>query len=193
MVSAAGNLSPFARSALSGASRASSQRQLGPVDPIEASKDPGSQEYRQLQELKTRDREVRQHEQAHAAAGGPHVQGGPSYQYERGPDGRLYATGGEVQIDTSPVNGDPEATIRKMQAVQRAALAPGEPSAQDRSVAASAAASEAQARTELGSDRGEGQSSASSEVESGPYARGALAAYRATANAPQDASIELIA
>ncbi len=101
-----------------------------------------------LAELRQRDREVRAHEAAHAAAGGPYVRGGPSFQYTRGPDGRLYAVGGEVQIDVSPVSGDPEATIAKMQVVRRAALAPARPSAQDRAVAARAAQAEMRARME---------------------------------------------
>lgn len=103
----------------------------------------------ELAELASRDREVRAHEQAHAAVGGVHA-GAPSYTYDRGPDGKSYAVGGEVGIDVSPVSGDPEATLRKMDIVQRAALAPAEPSAQDRSVAAQAQSRAAMARVELG-------------------------------------------
>jgi hypothetical protein len=44
---------------------------------------------------------------------------------------------------------DPKDTIRKMQQVKRAALAPSHPSGQDRSVAARASEIEAEARTEL--------------------------------------------
>jgi hypothetical protein len=107
------------------------------------------QERRELEELKQRDREVRAHEAAHQAAAGGHAQGGASFSYQRGPDGRLYAVGGEVSIDTSKVAGDPEATLRKAQEVQRAAMAPAEPSSQDRQVAAEAAAMAMQARMEL--------------------------------------------
>ena len=67
-----------------------------------------------------------------------------------GRDGKQYATGGEVQISTSEVAGDAEATVRKMEQVQRAALAPADPSAQDRRVAAQAAAEAARARVEVG-------------------------------------------
>ena len=102
-----------------------------------------------VRQLKTRDRQVRAHEQAHAAAAGPYVKGGPTFDYETGPDGRSYAVGGAVQIDSSPVSGDPEATVRKAQTIRRAALAPAEPSAQDRSVAAAASQMEAQARQEI--------------------------------------------
>ena len=92
---------------------------------------------------------MRAHEQAHMAAAGAHSRGGPSYEYQRGPDNRHYAVGSEVQIDTSAVSGDPEATIRKAQTVRRAANAPAEPSSQDRSVASAAAQMEAKARREL--------------------------------------------
>ena len=68
------------------------------------------QELKQVQELKTRDREVRAHEAAHLAAAGSLAIGGASYSYQRGPDGVQYAVGGEVSIDTSAVEGDPEAT-----------------------------------------------------------------------------------
>ncbi len=101
-----------------------------------------------LQKLQARDREVRAHEHAHMAAGGPYVRGGPSYTYKTGPDGKRYAVGGEVQIDTSPEK-DPEATIRKMETVKRAALAPAKPSGQDRMVAARASMEEQKARMEL--------------------------------------------
>ena len=93
------------------------------------------EEQQRVQELKSRDREVRQHEQAHMAAAGGHARGGPSYEYTTGPDNRRYASGGEVSIDTSKVADDPGATIRKAQIIYRAAMAPAEPSSQDRSVA----------------------------------------------------------
>lgn len=101
------------------------------------------------QELQTGDREVRAHEMAHVASGGQYVRGGANFEYQTGPDGKRYAVGGEVSIDTSKVSNDPEATIRKMQVVKRAALAPAKPSPQDRSVAAQATQKEMQARQEL--------------------------------------------
>lgn len=103
------------------------------------------EEKQQVTELKKRDAEVKAHEQAHMSAGGGIVQGGAAYQYQHGPDGKMYAVGGEVKIDISPER-TPEATIRKMQQVQRAAMAPAQPSATDRAVAARAAQMEAQAR-----------------------------------------------
>ncbi len=99
--------------------------------------------------MRTRDREVRRHEQAHLAAAGSYAKGGPTFEYQTGPDGQRYAVGGEVSIDTSPVAGDPKATIIKAQVIQRAAGAPADPSGQDRAVASAAAKMEAQARREL--------------------------------------------
>ena len=107
------------------------------------------EEKQQVKELKARDREVKAHEMAHIAAGGQYITGRANYEYQTGPDGKRYAVGGEVSIDTSEVNGDPEATIRKMQVVRRAALAPAKPSAQDRAVAAQATQKEINARQEL--------------------------------------------
>jgi hypothetical protein len=109
---------------------------------------PAEKDMQEAQKLAQRDREVRAHEAAHAAAGGQYVRGGATFQYQKGPDGKMYAVGGEVSIDSSPVKGDPRATIAKMQTVQRAALAPADPSGQDRAVAAAAAAAAAQAGQE---------------------------------------------
>lgn len=105
-------------------------------------------EQQELRELKSRDQEVRAHEQAHAAIGGQYA-GAPSYTYERGPDGNQYAVGGEVQIDVSVIAGDPQATIQKMQQVRSAALAPAEPSSADRRIASEALQRQMQAQAEL--------------------------------------------
>ena len=106
-------------------------------------------EMAQIKALEARDREVRQHEQAHLAAAGNLARGGIRYDEVRGPDGRRYAIAGEVQIDVSPVPGDPRATIEKAQRVQRAALAPSEPSGKDRQIARQAQSMELDARVEL--------------------------------------------
>lgn len=120
------------------------------------------QEQLEISELANRDREVRAHEQAHASVGGAYA-GAPTYTFKRGPDGKSYAVGGEVGIDTSPIPNDPEATLRKMELVQRAALAPAEPSAQDLRVAAEAAAQATQARAELAELRREEATSAAEQ------------------------------
>jgi hypothetical protein len=156
----------------------------------------------QVQELKKRDQEVRQHEAAHAATGGQYA-GAPSYTYTSGPDGKRYATGGEVSIDASPVAGDPAATIQKLRTVIAAALAPASPSGQDRAVAAQAQAALAQAQVELSK---EGQAALSGEGKDGDKATGegktaaesggaharAAGAYRDTAETGGKAATSLI-
>lgn len=104
-------------------------------------------EMRQVRELERRDREVRDHEKAHASVGGPYA-GSPSYDYQRGPDGERYAVGGQVSIDYGPVRGDPEATIKKMKTVIAAALAPAEPSSKDLQIASQARQNLLEARLE---------------------------------------------
>ncbi|MDR1142175.1 MAG: hypothetical protein LBL62_10815 [Planctomycetaceae bacterium] len=153
------------------------------------------EEQQQVQELKARDQEVRVHEAAHVAAGGPYVTGGPTYTYQTGPDGKSYAIGGEVGIDTSEVGGDPEATIQKMQTVAAAALAPAEPSGQDQKVAAAARQKEAQARAELaqqnssalnGNKENENSESSQSVAESKP--KSASSATETTSQTDSDKS-----
>lgn len=122
--------------------------------------DPQSSESKSVAELKKTDRTVRAHEQAHVAASGQFVRGGAQLQFVRGPDGQNYAVGGEVRIDTSAIPDDPEATIRKMETVRRAALAPLRPSSQDQAVAASAGQAISQARAEVLRNRLSGEEEA---------------------------------
>ncbi len=105
------------------------------------------QQKQQIQQLRQREQEVIQHEQAHKAVGGPYA-GAATYEYTDGPDGRKYIAGGEVNIDTAPER-NPKATVRKMDVVERAALAPAEPSPQDYRVASEARQQRAQAQMEL--------------------------------------------
>ena len=100
----------------------------------------------QISRLKQNEEKVKAHEAAHKAAGG-NLASSASYSYTKGPDGRSYISGGEVQIDMSDGN-TPEETITRMQQVIRAAMAPADPSGQDRSVAAAAASRMAQAQQE---------------------------------------------
>ncbi len=152
-----------------GVQAASEAKRLGKVAPAEESQAPGGkselteEEKQEVQKLKERDAEVRRHEQAHKAAAGGHARGGPSFEFETGPDGNRYAVGGEVSIDTSAVKGDAQATIAKMQKIRQAALSPAEPSGQDRKVAAQAAQAESKARAELAEEKREGPEGTSGE------------------------------
>ncbi|RDE25082.1 hypothetical protein DV711_05860 [Motiliproteus coralliicola] len=105
------------------------------------------EELSQVRQLSQRDREVRAHEAAHAAAGGS-LTGAPSYSYTTGPDGRRYATSGEVSVE-SPRGSTPEETIERARTVIEAALAPAEPSPQDLRIAAQARAELIAAQAEL--------------------------------------------
>jgi hypothetical protein len=107
-----------------------------------------------VRELEQQDVATRARGYAHAAAVGS-VGSAPTFTYQVGPDGRLYAVAGEVQIDTSAVPGDPEATLRKAQQIERAAFAPGDPSPEDRRAAVMAMALATRARQELARQQAE--------------------------------------
>ena len=140
-------------------------------------------EQEQLRELKKRDREVRSHEQAHLSAGAGHIVQGAQYTYQQGPNGVRYAVGGDVQIDVSPVPGDPEATIQKAEQIRKAALAPPQPSAQDRQVAAEAMQmkNEAQAEKLKAEAREQSESAPETEASQADHASG-------SAKTPDEAS-----
>lgn len=104
-------------------------------------------EKRLVKDLASRDAEVKTHEAAHQAAGGG-MTGAASYTYQRGPDGKMYAIGGEVSIST-PAASSPEEAIKIARQVASAAMAAGDPSPQDFAVAASARMMEIKAQQEL--------------------------------------------
>ncbi|VAW93187.1 hypothetical protein MNBD_GAMMA22-683 [hydrothermal vent metagenome] len=108
-----------------------------------------------LSKLKATDRQVRAHEAAHRQAGGRFIRGTTGFKTENGSDGKEYAVAGDVKIDTSAIAGDPKATLAKAELVGRAALAPADPSTQDRVVAAKAARMAAIARAEITKQRAE--------------------------------------
>ena len=102
----------------------------------------------QIEELRQIDGRVHRHEQAHIAAAGGLITSGPDYTYTYGPDGKPYAIGGEVGIDTS-AEKKPEDNIDKGLHIQAAALAPADPSAQDYQVASLGGRLEAQGHGDL--------------------------------------------
>ena len=178
------NLSPRAQDLAQESKNAA--RSPRPGEPL------SEEQEQQVAELKRRDTEVRNHEQAHQRVGGQYASA-PSYEYQTGPDNKQYAVGGEVQIDVSPVEGDPDATIDKMRIVKAAALAPAEPSGQDRKVAAMADAQIAQALAQKAEmKRAERQAAANGETQLST----ASAAYSATmnnSNGAQNAASSIIA
>lgn len=101
----------------------------------------------EIRVLKRTDTKVKAHEQAHKSVGGQYT-GAITYQRTTGPDSKQYVIGGEVSISTSDAP-TPQETINKMQIVRRAALAPPDPSSQDKSVASIATSKELKARSAL--------------------------------------------
>ncbi len=121
-----------------------------------AQKDPKqAQEQKLIDELEKIDQRVHTHEQAHLSAAADLAMSGATFTYKRGPDGHQYAVGGEVQIDVSP-GKTPQETVSKAQRIKAAALAPSDPSAQDRAVAAQATQMALAAQQELAAQRLQG-------------------------------------
>ncbi len=113
----------------------------------DASQELSEDEEKMLGDLQARDTEVRAHEAAHQAAGGG-MTGAASYTYQQGPDGKMYAIGGEVSISIK-TGSTPEETIANARQIVAAAMAPGNPSPQDHSVASSAKIMEMKAQQQL--------------------------------------------
>jgi len=88
-----------------------------------------------LGDLERIDKDVHEHEMQHYLMAQPYARS-PEYFYVVGPDGRRFAVSGLTAFDATPIAGDNDATIRKLDALVRAALAPREPSEEDRRVAA---------------------------------------------------------
>lgn len=148
-----------------------------------------AEQQREIEALKQTDARVHRHEQAHIAVGGELIRGGASYSYTIGPDQKSYAVAGEVSIDTTPAK-TPEETIPKAQHIRATALAPADPSPQDRGVASIATQMEAKARGEVQAQ----QSQASSSSGSAPSASSGSAAnsvvfYRAVQQSATQTSI----
>ena len=120
------------------------------------------------------------------------VRGGASFSYTTGPDDRRYAVGGEVSIDASSAS-TPQETIVKARQIRAAALAPAQPSAQDQSVAASAARMENEALLEIAAQ----QRTAAVEPESADQSVGAgsaaIAIYRDVAGDAPGGGVDVYA
>ena len=87
---------------------------------------------RVLEKFKNKDAEIRTHEQVHASIG--HTTAPISYSYQQGPDGKMYAVGGSVRLETS-MPDDPKAAAFKLDILQKAASAPSNTSGADNAIA----------------------------------------------------------
>ena len=119
----------------------------------ESNKELSPDEERLVRDLQSRDSEVRAHEAAHQGAGGG-MTGAASYTYQQGPDGKMYAIGGEVSI-TMKSGSTPEETIANARQIVAAAMAAGNPSPQDYAVASSARVMEMKAQQQLAREQQE--------------------------------------
>lgn len=99
-----------------------------------------------LSELRGIDSKVRAHEAAHQS--GPAAAGGANFSYTKGPDGVMYAIGGEVPVSIE-TGSTPQESITNLQGVIATALAPADPSPQDLSIASRARVMMMQAQQEL--------------------------------------------
>lgn len=118
------------------------QNSSGSKNPTELTSD----ERAHLAELKAVDTKVRAHEAAHQS--GPAASGGASYTYKKGPDGIMYAVGGEVPVRIQ-TGSTPQESIMNLQGVIATALAPADPSPQDISIASKARVMMMKAQQEL--------------------------------------------
>jgi hypothetical protein len=100
--------------------------------------------------LEARDTHVRAHEAAHQSAGAS--TGAAHFSYQKGPDGKMYAIGGDVSISYQ-TGATPQETISNAQTVINAALAPTDPSPQDYAVASSAKVMMMKAEQELSKEQ----------------------------------------
>ncbi|HIJ96198.1 MAG TPA: hypothetical protein HPP94_10790 [Desulfuromonadales bacterium] len=139
----------------------------------------------QVAQLKSIEEKVKAHEAAHKSAGGA-ITGAVSYSYTQGPDGRSYITGGEVPISVSP-GKTPQETINRMEQVVRAALAPSDPSSQDRAVAAQAAAQQQEARMQQAAEASGGDGSTNPAAASSSSSANSSAATQEAGTGPATA------
>jgi hypothetical protein len=120
---------------ISAISAVGSGKQLTPQQKVEVAK------------LTARDRDVRAHEQAHMASAGA-LANGIEYDYELGPDGKMYAVGGKVKISIPP-GLSAEQKLAASRELHTAAQAPTDPSGQDMVVASQASRMEVEALQEI--------------------------------------------
>jgi len=91
-------------------------------------------EEQELIALRKRDREVRMHEQTHAAVLGPYA-GAIRYKYKVGPDGQMYADGGSIVVRTQFGGDSPAAMYHRASRMRRSAMANAAPSPADMATA----------------------------------------------------------
>ncbi len=107
-----------------------------------------SNKQRVIDQLISRDKEVRVHEASHSINPELIKIGSAQFDYTIGPDGKAYATGGKVTLSTG-ISRTPEEALSKAGALKKAAMAPGEPSSQDFQALNAAIAMEFESRNQI--------------------------------------------
>ncbi len=90
---------------------------------------------RVLEKFKQKDAQIRTHEQTHASQANTTTP--ISYNYQVGPDGKLYAVGGYVRLDTS-MPKDPQEALYKLDRLQSATTSVKDMSGADAQIAQTA-------------------------------------------------------
>ena len=127
------------------------EKLLKPTQKENAPNELSDDEEELVKKLQARDAEVKTHEAAHQAAGGG-LTGAATFTYQQGPDGKMYAIGGEVSISMSS-GSTPQETIAKARQLEASAMAAANPSPQDFSVASSARIMEMKAQQKLSKEQ----------------------------------------
>lgn len=110
--------------------------------------DLSSKKQEAIDQLKSRDREVRIHEASHSTNPELIKIGSAQFDYTIGPDGKAYATGGKVTLSTGN-SKTPEEALAKAEALKKASMAPGAPSSQDFQALNAAVSMEFEARNQI--------------------------------------------
>jgi len=103
----------------------------------------------EVKRLEQVERSVHEHERSHLRAARDLAISSPSFDYQRGPDGKEYAVGGEVNVSADFDFADAQGTIEKALKIRQAALAPNDPSPKDRRAATEAKIVESKAYRKL--------------------------------------------
>ena len=90
---------------------------------------------RVLEKFKSGDANIKAHEQSHASQVGTTAP--IQYNYQMGPDGKMYAVGGSVRLDTS-MPQDPKQAQLKLDQLKKSASSSSDMSSADSSIAISA-------------------------------------------------------
>ena len=104
---------------------------------------------RVLNRFEKADADVRTHEQTHSASSS--ITSTPQYNYQVGPNGKLYAVGGHVKVDTS-IPDDEKAAKAKLDEISQAASAPNSLSSADADISRTASLNKMLIETLKGDD-----------------------------------------